>query len=236
MVTGVCYKGTDGVDHVASAHLTVGPLSWAGAVVPGGLHGLQTVQWTVALHTACLGPTCSSEQACAQPCGPTLEPPRARPPPRVQIVCDGMYSSFRKKLAVPDLHHPSFFIGLLLKVGRGSSRKSGGHRGALRIVDFKNLGHCLRFSLERPLWPGYAPRAAGSPPSTSCCRVFPFGVLQDCPLPHPNYGHVLLGKPSPVLFYPISPTEVGSRMPRPSCWGWSLLPPHQQAGSSVFRV
>lgn len=29
-----------------------------------------------------------------------------------------MYSSFRKKLAVPDLHHPSFFIGLLLKVGR----------------------------------------------------------------------------------------------------------------------
>lgn len=24
MVTGVCYKGTDGEDHVASAHLTVG--------------------------------------------------------------------------------------------------------------------------------------------------------------------------------------------------------------------
>jgi hypothetical protein len=29
-----------------------------------------------------------------------------------------MYSAFRRKLAVADLHHPSFFIGLLLKVGR----------------------------------------------------------------------------------------------------------------------
>ncbi|KAL4422281.1 hypothetical protein ABPG75_008478 [Micractinium tetrahymenae] len=83
VVTGVCYKGTDGQDHVATAHLT--------------------------------------------------------------IVCDGMYSAFRRKLSVPDVNHPSFFIGLLLK---------------------------------------------------------------DCPLPHPGYGHVVLGKPSPVLFYPISPTEV----------------------------
>ncbi|EFN52926.1 hypothetical protein CHLNCDRAFT_137251 [Chlorella variabilis] len=82
-VTGVCYKGGDGQDHDAHAHLT--------------------------------------------------------------IVCDGMYSSFRRKLAVPDVHHPSFFIGLLLK---------------------------------------------------------------DCPLPYSNYGHVILGKPSPVLFYPISATEV----------------------------
>lgn len=81
-VTGVCYKGSDGADHVAHAHLTV--------------------------------------------------------------VCDGMYSGFRKKLSVPDMHQPSFFIGLLLK---------------------------------------------------------------DCPLPYSNYGHVILGKPSPVLFYPISSTE-----------------------------
>jgi squalene monooxygenase len=55
-VTGVLYKGSDGQDHTAHAHLT--------------------------------------------------------------IVCDGMYSAFRRKLAVADLHHPSFFIGLLLKVGR----------------------------------------------------------------------------------------------------------------------
>lgn len=61
------------------------------------------------------------------------------------IVCDGMYSIFRKKLSVPDIKHPSFFVALLLK---------------------------------------------------------------DVALPHPNYGHVVLAKPSPVLFYPISSTEV----------------------------
>ena len=44
------------------------------------------------------------------------------PPPclltSLQIVCDGMYSGFRRKLTIsPSIHHPSFFIGLLLKVG-----------------------------------------------------------------------------------------------------------------------
>ncbi|CAI5983983.1 unnamed protein product [Closterium sp. NIES-65] len=33
-------------------------------------------------------------------------------------------------------------------------------------------------------------------------------LLRDCPLPHPNYGHVVLADPSPVLFYPVSSTEV----------------------------
>ncbi|CAI5516639.1 unnamed protein product [Closterium sp. Naga37s-1] len=33
-------------------------------------------------------------------------------------------------------------------------------------------------------------------------------LLRDCPLPHPNYGHVVLADPSPVLFYPVSTTEV----------------------------
>jgi squalene monooxygenase len=32
------------------------------------------------------------------------------------ICCDGMYSTFRKQLAKPDaIHHPSFFVGLLLR-------------------------------------------------------------------------------------------------------------------------
>ena len=61
------------------------------------------------------------------------------------IVCDGMYSIFRKKLSVPDIEHPSFFVGLMMK-----------------------------------------------------------GVS----LPHPGYGHVILAKPSPILFYPISSNEV----------------------------
>lgn len=31
------------------------------------------------------------------------------------VCCDGMYSTFRKKLAKPSIHHPSFFVALLLK-------------------------------------------------------------------------------------------------------------------------
>ncbi|KAK9166061.1 hypothetical protein Scep_001252 [Stephania cephalantha] len=33
-------------------------------------------------------------------------------------------------------------------------------------------------------------------------------VLENCNLPFPNHGHVILGDPSPILFYPISSTEV----------------------------
>ncbi|KAI4389502.1 hypothetical protein MLD38_001723 [Melastoma candidum] len=33
-------------------------------------------------------------------------------------------------------------------------------------------------------------------------------VLESCQLPYANHGHVILGDPSPILFYPISSTEV----------------------------
>lgn len=33
-------------------------------------------------------------------------------------------------------------------------------------------------------------------------------VLENCELPYANHGHVILGDPSPILFYPISSTEV----------------------------
>ncbi|KAI3448206.1 hypothetical protein Pfo_004871 [Paulownia fortunei] len=33
-------------------------------------------------------------------------------------------------------------------------------------------------------------------------------VLENCELPYANHGHVVLGDPSPVLFYPISSTEI----------------------------
>ncbi|CAN1289570.1 Squalene monooxygenase SE1 [Linum perenne] len=33
-------------------------------------------------------------------------------------------------------------------------------------------------------------------------------VLENCDLPFANHGHVILGDPSPILFYPISSTEV----------------------------
>ncbi|XP_022749233.1 squalene monooxygenase-like [Durio zibethinus] len=33
-------------------------------------------------------------------------------------------------------------------------------------------------------------------------------VLENCKLPHANHGHVILADPSPILFYPISSTEI----------------------------
>ncbi|KAK8563158.1 hypothetical protein V6N12_011214 [Hibiscus sabdariffa] len=33
-------------------------------------------------------------------------------------------------------------------------------------------------------------------------------VLENCELLYPNHGHVMLADPSPILFYPISSTEV----------------------------
>ncbi|PIA44270.1 hypothetical protein AQUCO_01700103v1 [Aquilegia coerulea] len=33
-------------------------------------------------------------------------------------------------------------------------------------------------------------------------------ILENCQLPYPNHGHVVLGDPSPILFYPISSSEI----------------------------
>ncbi|KAD7479314.1 hypothetical protein E3N88_02450 [Mikania micrantha] len=33
-------------------------------------------------------------------------------------------------------------------------------------------------------------------------------VLENCKLPYPNHGHVMLADPSPILFYPISSSEI----------------------------
>ena len=33
-------------------------------------------------------------------------------------------------------------------------------------------------------------------------------ILENCQLPFENHGHVILADPSPILFYPISSTEV----------------------------
>ena len=33
-------------------------------------------------------------------------------------------------------------------------------------------------------------------------------ALENCKLPFANHGHVVLAEPSPILFYPISSTEI----------------------------
>ncbi|KAK9007422.1 hypothetical protein V6N11_074346 [Hibiscus sabdariffa] len=37
-------------------------------------------------------------------------------------------------------------------------------------------------------------------------------VLENCELPYPSHGHVILADPSPIVFYPISRTEVRCRL------------------------
>ena len=62
-------------------------------------------------------------------------------------TCERLRVAACRKLSAPSIHHPSFFVGL---------------------------------------------------------------ILRGCSLPWPNYGHVVLARPSPILFYPISSTEVGT--------------------------
>lgn len=47
-----------------------------------------------------------------------------------------------------------------------------------------------------------------STPSIKTPSYFVGLLLRGCKLPYECYGHVVLAKPSPVLFYPISSTEV----------------------------
>ena len=51
-------------------------------------------------------------------------------------------------------------------------------------------------------------RAKLSQPTVSAPSYFVGLVLHGCELPAPSHGHVVLMAPSPVLFYPISSTEV----------------------------
>lgn len=49
-----------------------------------------------------------------------------------------------------------------------------------------------------------------APPKINHPSFFVGLKLKDTVLPHPNHGHVVLAKPSPILFYPISSHEVGA--------------------------
>lgn len=51
-------------------------------------------------------------------------------------------------------------------------------------------------------------RSKLSQPSINEPSYFVGLLLRNCRLPYDNYGHVVLAKPSPILFYPISSTEV----------------------------
>lgn len=71
-----------------------------------------------------------------------------------------------------------------------------------------------------------------SQPDIKAPSYFVGVILQDCRLPYDNYGHVVLARPSPILFYPISSTEVRCLVDYPGglvcvCYYFVIVaPPH----------
>ncbi len=51
-------------------------------------------------------------------------------------------------------------------------------------------------------------KSLADPPNIKHPSFFVGLILKGAKLPHPNHGHVVLAKPSPILFYPISSDEV----------------------------
>ena len=58
-------------------------------------------------------------------------------------------------------------------------------------------------------------------------------LLREASLPYNNYGHVVLAKPSPILFYPISSVEVGLLLPHRFRSTWRPLISHHCSLSVV---
>lgn len=136
------------------------------------------------------------------------EAPEREARAHLTVCCDGMYSTFRKSLMEHQIVAPSYFVGLLMRGEHGPASCPAAPRSADRRAP-----HPRDCTQARKL--------------TSTCSLWPDA---DCQLPFPNHGHVILGDPSPVLFYPISPTEVrclvdipGDKLPsqsngRPGGW------------------
>ncbi|KAJ0101442.1 hypothetical protein Patl1_04853 [Pistacia atlantica] len=99
-----------------------------------------------------------------------------------------------------DLTEPDRIVGELLQPG-----------GYLKLIE---LG------LEGQELTTYAPltvvcdgccsnlRRSLSKPKVEIPACFVGLILENCELPYKNHGHVILADPSPILFYPISSTEI----------------------------
>ncbi len=85
------------------------------------------------------------------------------------------------------INHPSFFVGLLLR----------------------NCTHPTRApSLTHTPLPPNPPTLPTPRPQINHPSFFVGLLLRNCTLPVAQHGHVVLARPSPILFYPISSKEV----------------------------
>ncbi|XP_050890105.1 squalene epoxidase 3 [Lathyrus oleraceus] len=84
--------------------------------------------------------------------------------------------------------------------------------GTIKGVNYKNKSG-QEFTTKAPLaivWDGCFSNLRRSlcDPKVEVPSHFVGLILEDCNLPYENHGHVILGDPSPILFYPISSTEI----------------------------
>ncbi|KAJ0044371.1 hypothetical protein Pint_04733 [Pistacia integerrima] len=104
------------------------------------------------------------------------------------------------------------FISNCVRLGQGSVTSLIEEEGIIKGVTYKTkTGQELT---------AYAPltvvcdgccsnlRRSLSKPKVEIPSCFVGLILENCELPYKNHGHVILADPSPILFYPISSTEV----------------------------
>ncbi|XP_008236165.2 PREDICTED: squalene monooxygenase-like [Prunus mume] len=86
-------------------------------------------------------------------------------------------------------------------------------KGTIKGVQYKSKGGDLELTAHAPLTivcdGCYSNlRRSLCDPKVDIPSCFVGLVLENCQLPYANYGHVILADPSPILFYPISSTEI----------------------------
>lgn len=113
------------------------------------------------------------------------------------IVCDGCFSNLRRSLCTPMVRRLQLYAVV----------PQNRHLLSLRICDWLQNDlptaskQWISFSISEPFYLLYLLQV--DVPS-----FFVGLVLENCQLPYANLGHVVLGDPSPILFYPISSTEI----------------------------
>ncbi|XP_034227369.1 squalene monooxygenase SE1-like isoform X2 [Prunus dulcis] len=86
-------------------------------------------------------------------------------------------------------------------------------KGTIKGVQYKSKGGDLELTAHAPLTivcDGCCSNLRRSlcDPKVDIPSCFVGLVLENCQLPYANHGHVILADPSPILFYPISSTEI----------------------------
>ncbi|XP_052722995.1 squalene epoxidase 1 isoform X3 [Vigna angularis] len=111
-----------------------------------------------------------------------------------------------------DLSEPDRIVGELLQPGGYLKLIELGLEGWKTHKTLLSVGkvslRCCRQKLSQ--WAFYSEdeREGCLPSQVDVPSCFVGLVLENCELPCANHGHVILGEPSPVLFYPISSTEI----------------------------